>query len=214
MHLAFDTPHQVLSSAVLNGGITLASHIINIKVSKTSDNLESPEVSLKNYCAAAGWNNTTVGMMTAAPMNSLRIAREHVQGVDVIVLVTSGLSNPRRAGDPAEHRMMTTQVNEIGTINIIAITSAELSTAAMVEASMVITEAKAAALQDLNIMSPVSNRIATGTGTDALAIVSGLGPENIRYCGKHVLFGEVLGRLVIEAVTSSATLSKSKNQST
>jgi adenosylcobinamide hydrolase len=33
--------------------------------------------------------------------------------------------------------------------------------------------------------------------------VSGHGPELISYCGKHVLFGEILGRLVMEAVSSS-----------
>lgn len=212
VHLAFSHPHRVMSSAVFNGGITHASHIVNMKVSKHSTIREVPEISLKNYCTSAGWHETTVGMMTAASMTSLRISQEHVQGVDIIVLVTSGLSNPRRVGDPATQRMISIQENEIGTINIIALTSAELTPAAMVEASMIATEAKTAAMQTLNIMSPVSNSIATGTGTDALAIVSGAGPETIRYCGKHVLFGEVLGRLVIEAVTASVTVSESNNQ--
>lgn len=66
---------------------------------------------------------------------------------------------------------------------------------------MIITEAKAAALQEANIISPVSGLIATGTGTDSHAIVSGFGPAKVRCCGKHVLFGEVLGELVMESVS-------------
>jgi adenosylcobinamide amidohydrolase len=161
------------------------------------------EVTLAKYCADAGWSGTIVGMMTAASMDSFRMVRESVQDIDVIVLVTAGLSNPRRAGDRAEHRKMTTQPEEKGTINIIAMTSAILTGAAMVEALMMVTEAKSAVLQDASIRSPVSNKIATGTGTDAIAVVSGHGPETVRYCGKHVLIGEILGRLVTDAVRSS-----------
>ena len=68
---------------------------------------------------------------------------------------------------------------------------------------MIVTEAKAAVLRESGIRSPVSNKIATGTGTDAIAVVSGHGPETVRYCGKHVLFGEILGRLVTDALTAS-----------
>ena len=68
---------------------------------------------------------------------------------------------------------------------------------------MTTTEAKAAALQNLEIISPVSNKTATGTGTDSIAIAADPIAEKVQYCGKHVVFGEVLARLVIEAITSS-----------
>ena len=203
IHVEFRSPQSVLSSAVLNGGIVQASHIVNLKVPKHCASPEAPEQSLKKYCDHAGWGGTIVGMMTAAPMDSFRMVRESVQNIDVLVLVTSGLSNPRRAGDRAEHRNMTIESEDIGTINIIAMTSAILPEPAMVEALMIVTEAKSAALQEAGVMSELSNKIATGTGTDSIAVVSGHGPERVRYCGKHVLFGEVLGRLTTEAVTSS-----------
>jgi len=142
-------------------------------------------------------------MMTAASMDSLRVEKETVQGVELVVLATTGLSNPRRVGDRAEYRKISTQSQRPGTINIIVITSAILTDAAMVEALLIVTEAKAAALQDAVIKSPISNKIATGTGTDSVAIASGHGPEMVSYCGKHVLFGEKLGRMVNSAVTSS-----------
>ena len=64
-----------------------------------------------------------------------------------------------------------------------------------------LVEARAAALQNLDIKSPVSNE--TATGTDCIAIASDPKAQKLQYCGKHVLFGETLARLVIEALTSS-----------
>jgi len=125
------------------------------------------------------------------------------QGVEFIVFATSGLSNARRVGDHAEHRMIGKLAIEIGTINIIIITSAMLTPPAMVEALMLATESKVVAVQSMGVKSSVSNALATGTGTDAMAIAGGRGPVKVRYCGKHVLFGEIIGKLVIEAVTSS-----------
>ena len=203
IHVKFDAPRQVISSAILNGGIVQASHLVNLKVPKRLESHEAPETTLAKYCADAGWSGTVVGMMTAASMDSFRMANETVQDIDIVALVTSGLSNPRRVGDPAEHREMITQSKEIGTINIMVMTSAALTGPAMVEALMITTEAKSAALHESGIRSSVSNKVATGTGTDSIAIVSGLGPETVRYCGKHVLFGEILGRLVTDAVGSS-----------
>jgi adenosylcobinamide amidohydrolase len=203
IHVEFHTPHQVMSSAILNGGIVQASHLVNLRVPKSGASLEAPEITLARYCVHAGWSGTIVGMMTAASMDSFRIAKETVQDIDIVVLVTSGLSNPRRVGDRAEHRKMITQSEEIGTINIMVMTSTTLTGSAMVEALTIATEAKSATLQDAGIRSPVSNKIATGTGTDSIAIASGHGPETVRYCGKHVLFGEIMGSLVTDAVTSS-----------
>ncbi|MCF6194093.1 MAG: adenosylcobinamide amidohydrolase, partial [Kangiellaceae bacterium] len=141
--------------------------------------------------------------MTAASMNSFCIEQSCVEGVDSTVLVTTGISNARRAGDKADIQELLGASNKVGTINLILICSANLTDAAMIEAVMIATEAKVAALQDANILSPVSNRLATGTGTDAIAVVSGDGPPKIEFCGKHVLLGEWIGHLVITAVTRS-----------
>lgn len=203
IHIEFCVPHQVLSSAVLSGGLIQADNIVNMKVPKSVVCPSSPQQTILDYCEKANWRGVTVGMMTAASMDSFRLVKESAQGIDIAVLVTSGLSNPRRVGDRAEHRVMATETEDVGTINIIVLTSAVLTDAAMVEALLVITEAKSAALQDAGVRSPVSDKIATGTGTDSAAIVSGHGPETVAYCGKHVLFGEMLGRMVNEAVSAS-----------
>jgi adenosylcobinamide amidohydrolase len=120
-------------------------------------------------------------------------------------LVTAGVSNARRAGDPAEHRTFEKAEIKPGTINIIILTTATFTPAALVETVMVVTEAKTAALQDLRILSPVTGKPATGTGTDAIAVVNGHAPPEIDYCGKHTLFGEMLASATMDAVFSSVS---------
>jgi len=211
IHLRFDCPARVLSSAVLNGGTVKANHILNLNIRNKRNHgpneRQSPELTLAQYCRNCGLSGTTVGLMTAASMDSFRLVQATEQGVEIIVLVTAGLSNARRAGDYAEYREIGTLRYDAGTINIICLTTAVLTPAALVEAVITATEAKTAALQKLGIKSPVSDTPATGTGTDAIAIacVGSHGTTNVQYCGKHVVFGEILANLVIEAVTSSIT---------
>lgn len=203
VHLLFSSPQRVISSAILNGGLIHADHIVNRKVPKSSPSHEAADTSLQNYAEAQGWQGEVVGMMTAAPMSSLAIEHRCIEGVDISVLVTTGVENARRAGDKADLQELLSVTDKVGTINLIVICSASLTDAAMLEAVMVATEAKAAALQDAKILSPVSHQTATGTGTDAIAIVSGDGPATIAFCGKHVLLGECIGRLVISAISRS-----------
>ena len=106
---------------------------------------------------------------------------------------------------------MASHYNQVGTINIIVITSASLTGSALIEALLITTEAKSAALQEAGIMSPVSNKLATGTDTDSVAVVSGPGPGDVKYCGKHVLFGELLDSSVIDTVSSSQWAIENKN---
>ncbi len=105
MHVAFPAPRTVLSSAVLNGGFTEASHIVNLKVEKnmegTSGPFEPSHVTLSNYCLTKEWNGAVVGMMTAAKAESFRRVSRTEQGVERVTLLTAGISNARRACDPS-----------------------------------------------------------------------------------------------------------------
>lgn len=215
MHLLFNTPRPVLSSAVLGGGLVKAHHLLNLKVSaECSITRETPATTLLNYCNRQHWSGTSVGMMTAASMKSLRIAEQVEQDVAFTVLATTGIANARCAGDPAEWHHIDAGPRLVGTINTVFICSANLTEAAMVEAITTATEAKAVALRQLSIASPVSANIATGTGTDAIAIVGGTGPQRIDYFGKHVIAGELLAKLMIEAITESLQYEVSDSTST
>ena len=207
IHVQLTEHLMTLSSAVLNGGLVKADHILNLRVAKNCEGekgaSEPSVVTLEKYSRMMDWKGVTVGMMTAADAESFRNVKRVEQKVEVRALVTAGITNARRAGDPADCRDMGVSAPANGTINIIILTDAILTPAAMVEAVSMVAEAKSAALQNLDIRNPETGSLATGTGTDAVAIVSGNGPSEIRYCGKHTLFGEMLAATVIEAITSS-----------
>jgi len=207
VHIEFPNSQRVLSSAPYNGGMIDSDHLLILKVRDNFDGTKGPfeplAVTFKNYCSQRKWSGICVGMMTSAQMTSFRKVRRSARGVEISVLVTAGISNARRAGDLSEYRAFDEIGIKPGTINIIILTNAILTEAAQVEAVMGITEAKTAVLQDLSVTSPISGKTATGTGTDAVAIVSGSASPEIRYCGKHTLFGEILASAVMDALSSS-----------
>ncbi len=200
-------PCWILSSAVLNGGWVQAGHLLNMKVQQNflgeQKSFPTPEETLLAYGKGVGINGRFVGMMTSAKMDSFRRVTKAAQGVTIDVLVTVGVSNAKRAGEPAEYRLMGEPVTKTGTINLMMLTNAQLTPAAMTEAVMMVTEAKTAVLAQLGVTSPQTGAIATGTGTDAIAVVSGNGPTQIRFCGKHTLFGELAAQATIEVITQS-----------
>ena len=211
LHIEFAQPYWVLSSAVENGGLIQAQHLLNLKVDGDVAVNESPQQSLQHYAQQQAWQGTLVAMMTAASMDSCRLLSVSHQGVELAVALTLGLSNAGRVGEAAGYRQMrvTEQApgtNKVGTINIVLLCSAPLSPSAMVEAVQMVTEAKVAALQNYGITSVQSSQLATGTGTDAVAVCCALAENaepTIQYCGKHLLIGELIGRLVQEAMLAS-----------
>ncbi|OGV51609.1 MAG: hypothetical protein A2017_08410 [Lentisphaerae bacterium GWF2_44_16] len=209
VHVCFSSPRLTLSSAVLNGGVCRASHLVNMKVDQNFNGVRTecgpPEEALLDYIRRNGWQGTAVGMMTSTFMASFRMTLSNEQDIHTAVICTSGLANAKRAGDSAEYRFMAQEEDyapAAGTINLIAITDAKLSPSAMTEAVMIITEAKTAAMQELDVKSYSSGKIATGTGTDSIAVITGEG-RNVKYCGKHVIFGEMLAKMIISTIRDS-----------
>jgi len=207
VHVGFNSECSALSSAVLYGGLVQANGVVNLRVQdsccRPEDGLHTPESVIAEHCRVMGWQGRTVGMMTAASMKSLRVSVNEAEGAAVAALITSGLSNARCAGDIADCRTLTMEPEQAGTINIVLITNLNLTPAAMVEAIAVATEGKASVLHRAGVKSQVSHDFATGTGTDSVAIIcKGSGPA-VKYCGKHVLVGELIGRSVKQALEES-----------
>jgi len=96
-------------------------------------------------------------------------------------------------------------VNPLGTINIIVVTNVKLTDTAMAREIITVTEAKAAALQDLKIKSSLSPKMqATGTGTDHVIIVSGTSSDKTIYCTSgHTKMGELMAVTTKKAVTKA-----------
>lgn len=234
----FSSPFQILSSSVLNGGYQLSNRYVNLRVGEECIvGKITPKIIFRQYLedctllhAVPSSEDSLVGMMTAASMKSCRVIADTITDnnghqVSVFVMVTSGIGNLRAVGDKAEYRYLYSAVHngvspaandampsKIGTINIFVGCNKPLSSAAQAEALMLATEAKVFALSSLQLTSPISAQLATGTGTDAIAIAC---PNNdksqpvIDFVGKHTLLGEHLGRMVALAVTDSIQMASS-----
>jgi adenosylcobinamide amidohydrolase len=89
-----------------------------------------------------------------------------------------------------------------GTINILLFVGLPLTPGCLARTVVTATEAKTAALQELNVNSRYSDGLATGTGTDQIGVASlsveGFPP--LSSAGKHSKLGELIGVTVKAAV--------------
>jgi iron complex transport system substrate-binding protein len=131
-------------------------------------------------------------------MDHLSIQQRRYREMTVCALVTAGVeSNALRASRD------TGSWYEPGTINIILLTNMQLSARAMTRALITATEAKTAALQDLDIRSSAQPRFAaTGTGTDNIIVVQGTG-KPIDNAGGHCKMGELIAGAVHAGVAEA-----------
>lgn len=91
--------------------------------------------------------------------------------------------------------------NKPGTINTIILVNTKLDESSLLLAEMIVVEAKAVALRELMVSSNYSNDIATGTGTDGIAIFSNLESEDFTdNVSKHAKIGELIGKVVIDSI--------------
>lgn len=207
--LCFDQPQQILSSAVLNGGLCQARSLLNLKV----DQYAKPPFAPPAQTLAAKANELELpqpvtAMMTAASMKSLRHQHIQIANHTVQAWVTCGLSNLLRPGDPATCSEQPGQqsIPESGTINIWLHSSTALTPAAMAEALILLTEAKTTAVRDFQLKSRETGRDASGTGTDSHAVICPSAEKDTyasEYCGKHTPLGEAIGLAVYQAVSES-----------
>lgn len=216
--LRFESAQTIFSSCVLGGGHQLCSSFLNWQLPPTDPLGErDPADYLQQKSQEQGLSQPCAAMMTAASMRSFRLAAARFEQGTIAVMLTAGLANARRAGDRAEYRQFHDEPEEQGTINSLLVTDLPMQGAAMVEAVMMLTEAKVAVLQDLGCASPVSGGLATGTGTDSVAVISPplhSQQQSLRFVGKHTLFGEVSARLYQEALKSALQYDKSLNRKT
>ena len=204
------TLRSVLSSAPRAGGITRARYILNHQVANNPIGRDAcgagpfarcadPSRTLGKLASSLGIREKFVGLMTAvslADLVAIRAASDHIW---VEGFVTVGTANAVRAGEPVIPGLRTNGRAHPGTINVILVTNARLSASAMVGMVQVATEAKTAALLQAKVKSWTGRSGATGTGTDAVVVVSGEGPPQ-RYSGTHTILGELVGRVIETAV--------------
>ncbi len=149
--------------------------------------------------------DTSVGLGTAVTMDKAAVVTERKGVTEVTAIVTAGVEgNGGRAGDPASYDQTEKYVSKKGTIVIILIVEADLPVHSMARAIMTATEAKTCALQQLMARSVYSTGIASGSGTDQIAVVCDRSSDiHLTDAGKHSVLGELIGRAVIKGVTKA-----------
>ncbi|HVA04651.1 MAG TPA: adenosylcobinamide amidohydrolase [Acidimicrobiales bacterium] len=184
----FPEPPLVISSAPLGGGIGLRHWVINAQV-PTSYSRRDPETHLAELAFEHGLTGPGVGMLTAVDLRT--VWRDEDDGAQVDVSV--GITRPTWAAAPDDP--LDPPAPGPGTINIVGIVPERLSRAAMVNAVMTVTEAKAQALWDAGVP-------ATGTASDAVCIACP--DEGIAHSfgGPRSPWGARLARAVYRAVVA------------
>ncbi len=148
------------------------------------------------YQAVGLSGKNTCCLFTGADMRNLSVRTARFGKMAVYALVTAGVRTNAVRTSRDEGRFV-----EPGTINIIVMTNNRLAPRAMARAIITATEAKTAAVQDLDVRSNSNPRYwqATGTGTDEVMVVEGRGAP-VENTGAHSKLGELIAGAVYEAV--------------
>lgn len=145
---------------------------------------------------------TSIGLGTGVTMDKAAIVTETSGGITVSAVITAGVEgNGGRAGDRASYNELEKHESMSGTIVVILMIDADLPPHSMARAIITATEAKTCVLQQLMAASKYSTGIASGSGTDQIAIVCHRGsPVKLTDAGKHSLLGEIIGRCVMKGL--------------
>ena len=190
---------RVLSWAVNRPGFVSASRILWREVHETDLPADfDVEAWLASELAERG-DTDAVTFLT-----SRDIARHHthtacVEDVTAEAVITIGLSNAERIGSREDYSGRDWG-KDWGTINIALRLDQSLSDIGLLEAMSLATEARTAAVIDLG--HRVATGVATGTGTDCIAIAAP--PGDTAYAGKHTALGEAIGQAVYTAILEGA----------
>ena len=188
-------PMRVLSWSITRPGFVAADRIIWREV-RDADLPEGLDVRrwLRAELAARGAGDA-VAMLTSRDLSAFETATATAGAVRARCVATVGLSNAERIGSRLDRAG-----RGWGTINVAAALSAPLSRAAQIVALSIAAQARTAAVIEAGHSLPTG--IATGTGTDCIAIAAPAG--RAPYAGMHTAAGEALGRAVYDAVRAGA----------
>ncbi|MDH7573547.1 MAG: adenosylcobinamide amidohydrolase [Clostridia bacterium] len=203
----FPGPRRVLSSARLNGGYREdLDAVFNCHISGHEEIEEVAGGRVADYLRMVAQRagvapERTAGLLTAARMENAALQVMEYRELAVTAIVTAGVDvNGGRAGDPAGYYEVDEEWTSVGTVNTLLFIRGNLPPHALVRAVVTASEAKAAALQELMAPSRYSCGVATGSGTDQIAVVADpTSPRTFTDAGQHSKLGELIGRAVIAA---------------
>ncbi|HEY2485114.1 MAG TPA: adenosylcobinamide amidohydrolase [Candidatus Binataceae bacterium] len=204
----FDTPFRTLGWAPMGGGFSRARVVANHQVSADdSGATEAPLRYLRRTIRHLAIDpRGVVAMMTGANVGQAAYAFASRGSLVAGAWCTAGCTNALRVGDRATFASAAP-----GTINLIVALNEPFDDSALTEAVQITTEARVVAVQGAKVASTRSGKPATGTGTDCLVVATPVGKDAHRYCGKHTVAGELIGRAVL-ASCARALVREARNR--
>nr|WP_321467466.1 adenosylcobinamide amidohydrolase [uncultured Desulfobulbus sp.] len=221
IYARFLKPHSVLSTCRVAGGLRTdlnalynhqscepAGHCHRLPASAYRD----PQEYRRAICGRHNLDAERCATLgTAANMHNASISRQGFRDLEVVAVCTGGVEgNAGRVGDSAsvvetlegfERLPPAEEIPGPGTINTMLFINKPLIPGALTRCIMTATEAKSAVLQELAVNSRYSDGLATGTGTDQIAVAAlESGEKPLTSAGKHAKLGELIGRAVFAAI--------------
>jgi adenosylcobinamide amidohydrolase len=195
--LLFDlgTDMQVLSWAINRPGFVTARRILwrEVRNADLPRDMDVPGWFASELAARGATDG--VAFLTSRDVTSFEQATASVEGIAAHCVATVGLSNAERVGQRVDRTG-----TDWGTINIALRLSEGLTQAGLVEALSIAAQARTAAIIEVGL--PLPTGIATGTGTDCIAVAAPVG-SNV-YAGLHTAAGEATGAAVYRATLAGA----------
>lgn len=210
--------HRVVSTSRIHGGLREDIKTLgNFQICEPRDHMlpvnDLAMTDADSYhsvlCGESGIDpETSLLLLTAADMHNAAISEEKVGGLTLRLVCTAGVeSNAVRAGDSAPLTERENGFHSLGTINLIVCLDSPLSAGAHIQALITATEAKTAALQELLVPSRYSRNLATGTGTDGIALACVLDAgKPLTDAGTHTGLGELIGTAVKKGIKQALAL--------
>jgi len=177
-HSFFDNPSAITNNSSIGVRVERCLH---------GKKLDTNDEYTRARQARIGLNpDSTITFGTAAHMDNAVITNlVSKNGIRVSAAVTGGIrGNGGRSGDPASFDESVRYLEKPGTIVILLAIEAEVPDGSMFQAVLTATQSKSCVIQELMAKSLYSPRIATGSGTDQVCVMTVPGHEKkITDCG-------------------------------
>jgi adenosylcobinamide amidohydrolase len=195
-----DSSLTTVSSAFHNGGFQKTNVIVNAQVPKEYNDShlhQDPEQFIQNCFSRLELQNAKefVGMITFAVVEAFSMVSACDDDIAVSVVATGGCTHAESAGEKFKGSQPAA-----GTINLIVVIDGNPTDSCLVSSIITATEAKSAALKELDVRSLYTGNEATGTPTDAIVVAkTGKGAE-IVYSGPISKLGRLIACCTKQAV--------------
>jgi adenosylcobinamide amidohydrolase len=192
IHFDLEERMRVLSWAINRPGLVWAHHILWREVR----NADLPaDLDVHDWLRGVLQERDAldaVCFLTSRDVRAMTQACVSVGDATAVAVATVGLSNAERIGT-----RFARDPNAWGTINVAVRMNVGLTDHALLEAVSIATQARTTAVIEANLELPTG--IATGTGTDCVAVAA---PEgDVEYAGRHTEVGGAVGGAVYRAVS-------------